>query len=42
MGEVQVKNLEEVVAEKAREYVYVQELTASKIKPPKVVLPFKN
>ena len=42
MGEVQVNNLGEVVPEDAREYVYVQELTASRIKPPEVVLPFKK
>ena len=40
MGEVQVNNSGEVVAEDAREFVYVQELTASRIKPPEVVLPF--
>ena len=42
IGEVQVNNLGEVVPEDAREYVYVQELTASRIKPPEVVLPFKK
>ena len=42
MGEVQVNNLGEVVPEDAREYVYIQELTSSRIKPPEVVLPFKK
>ena len=44
MGEVQVNNLGEVVPEDAREYesIYIQELTASRIKPPEVVLPFKK
>ena len=42
MGEVQVNNLGEVVPEDAREYVYIQELTSSRIKPPDVVLPFKK
>ena len=32
MGEVQVNNLGEVVPEDAKEYVYVQELTESRIK----------
>ena len=42
MGEVQVNNLGEVVPEDARECMYVQELTESRIKPPEVVLPFKK
>ena len=42
MGEVQVNNLGEVITEDAREYVYVPELTESRIKPPEVVLPFKK
>ena len=41
-GEVQVNNLGEVVPEDARECMYVQELTESRIKPPEVVLPFKK
>ena len=42
MGEVQVNNLGEVVPEDAREYMYVQELTESRIRPPELVLPFKK
>ena len=37
MGEVQVNNLGEVVPEDAREYMYVQELTESRIKPLELV-----
>ena len=42
MGEVQVNNLGEVVPEDAKEYVYVQELTESRIKPPEVLVPFQK
>ena len=41
-GEVQVNNLGEVIPEDAREYMYVQELTESRIKPSEVVLLFKK
>ena len=42
MGEVQVNNLGEVVPDDAREYMHVQDLTESRIKPPEVVLPSKK
>lgn len=42
MGEVQVNNLEEFKPEDAREYMYVQELTESRNRPPEVVLLFKK
>lgn len=42
MGEVQVNNLGEVIPEDVREYMYVQELTESKIKPSEVVLLLKK